>query len=260
MSTTAQTILARVVTNWPSGYHTDDLTAAVRLRHLNEIQRQICRSHNFAFMKQEVTRDTVDVTQTYSLPTAGDSNWTEIDSATVLRFKRDISLELINSQSYRVPLIKLHKQILEDKKILAKETGKGIPRYYDIDQKKIWLYAIPYHSLNADTAWSMNFEFYGYFADLPGDGSATDNNELTNSHNLVLEYGATAKGYIFGKDWAAAEKWRRMSFDIFSQMVDEDLDLQLSGQEEGMFPDDAQSIGGGAPYKGFLQGTEWYTA
>lgn len=260
MSTTAQTILTRIQTNWPSGYQSDDLTAAVRLRHLNEVQREVCRARNFAFMKQEVTRSTTDETQKYTLPTAGDTDWTDILAATVLRFKRDISLELINSQSYRVPLIKLHKQLLEDKKILAKETGKGIPRYYDIDQKRIWLYKIPEHDYNAGSAWTMNFEFYGYFADLPGDGGSTDNNELTDNHNLILEYGATAKGYTFGRDWAAADRWKNMALDIFAQMLEEDTDLQLSGQEEGFFPDPAQSIGGGDHYKGFLQGTSWYTA
>jgi len=149
-----------------------------------------------------------------------------------------------------------HKQILEDKRILAKETGEGIPRYYDVDQSLIWLYKIPKHSYNASTAWSMNFEFFGYLADL-GTG---DNNELTDNHNLVLEYGATALGYVFGKDFKAADRWEQMAQDIFNQMIEEDTDLQLSGQEEGLFPDPAQSVGGGDPYKGFLQGVDWYTA
>jgi len=206
-------------------------------------------------MKQEVTRDTSDETQKYTLPTAGDENWTEVLSeATILRFKRDISLELINSQSYRVPLIKLHKQILEDKKVLAKETGTGTPRYYDVDQDRIWLYKIPKHSYNADTAWTMNFEFFGYLADLAAGG----NNVLTNKHPLILEYGITARGYIFAKDWTAAEKWKEMARIIFGQMLEEDLDLQLSGQEEGLFPSPENAVGGGDVYKGFLQGTSWY--
>jgi len=208
-------------------------------------------------MKQEVTRDTADQTQTYSLPTAGDSNWTRVSGpSAVLRFKRDFSLELINSQSYRVPLFKLHKQLLEDKKILAKESGEGIPQYYDVDQDRIWLYKIPDHSFNADTAWTMNFEFFGYLADL----ATGDSNELTDNHNLLLEYGATARGFAFGKDWGEADRWKQMAQDIFAAMVDEDLDLQLSGQEEGFFPSAADSIGGGDVYKGFLQGTEWYTS
>jgi len=210
-------------------------------------------------MKQEVTRSTVDETQKYSVPTAEASGttWTEvIAGSTILRFKRDISLELINSQSYRVPLIKLHKQLLEDKKVLAKETGKGIPRFYDIDQQRIWLYKIPEHTYNAGSAWTMNFEFFGYLADL----ATGDSNELTDNHNLILEYGATARGFAFGKDWREADRWTQMAQDIFLQMVDEDTDLQLSGQEEGMFPDPANSVGGGDPYKGFLQGTDWYTS
>lgn len=260
MSTLLSTIVAQVQSNFPSGYHSADLTTTVLTRYANEVQREICRAHNFAFMKQEVTRNTSDETQTYVLPTADDSDWTEVlADSTVLRFKRDISLELINSQGYRVNphgkgIVKLHKQILEDKKILLKEEGKGIPSYYDVDQDRIWLYKIPDHSFNADSAWTMNFEFFGYLADLASGG----NNVLTNKHPLILEYGITARGFIFGKDWTAAEKWKDMARIIFGQMFEEDTDLQLSGQEEGFFPSPADSIGGGDVYKGFLQGTEWY--
>lgn len=257
MSTLLSTIVTQAQSNFPSGFHADDLTTTVLTRYANDLQRELCRAHNFAFMKQEVTRSTADETQKYTVPTASDSDWTEVISdATVLRFKRDISLELINSQSYRVPLTKLHKQILEDKRILAKETGTGTPQYYDVDQDRIWLYKIPKHSYNANTAWTMNFEFFGYLADLASGG----NNVLTNKHPLVLEYGITAKGYAWAKDWAAFGRWLQLAKDIFAAMVDEDLDLQLSGQEEGFFPDPAQSIGGGDPYRGFLQGTSWYTS
>lgn len=256
MSVTLSTLITRIQANWPSGFHSDDLTDAVITRYINDVQRELCKAHNFAFMKQEVTRDTSDEIQKYILPTAGDSDWTEVlTGATILRFKRDISLELINSQDYRVPLTKLHKQLLEDKKVLAKETGTGIPRYYDVDQKRIWLYKIPKHSYNSDEAWTMNFEFFGYLADLSGDDA---HNELTDFHTLVLEYGATARGFAFAKDWVAYGRWQQLALDIFAQMVDEDDDLQLSGQEEGFFPDPAQSIGGGDVYKGFLQGTDWY--
>lgn len=259
MSTTLTTIRDRVKENWPAEFHATELTNAVITRYLNSVQRELCRAHNFAFMKQEVTRLTVDETQKYTLPTAGDANWTEVlTGATVLRFKRDISLELINSQSYRVPLIKLHKQLLEDKKVLAKETGKGIPQYYDVDQKRIWLYKIPDHDYNDNTAWTMNFEFYGFLADVADDSS--DNNELTNNHPLILEYGATARGFAFAQDWVAYAKWLNLAQEIFLIMLEEDTELQLSGQEEGFFPDPAQAVGGGDPYKGFLQGTDWYTS
>lgn len=257
MSTLLSTIVTQAQANFPSGFHEDELTTTVLTRYANDLQRELCRAHNFAFMKQEVTRSTVNVTQKYSVPTAEASGttWTEVlAGSTILRFKRDISLELINSQSYRVPLIKLHKQLLEDKKILAKETGTGTPRYYDVDQDRIWLYQIPDHSYNADTAWTMNLEFFGYLADLAVGG----NNVLTNKHSLVLEYGITARGFAFAKDWASFNRWKQLALDIFSQMIEEDLDLQLSGQEEGFFPDPAQSIGGGDVYRGFLQGTSWY--
>jgi len=255
MTTALSAIVTQAQSNFPSGFHSAELTTTVLTRYANDVQGQICLAHNFAFMKQEVTRSTDDETQKYSLPTAGDSNWTDVLEGTVLRFKRDISLELINSQSYRVPLTKLHKQILEDKKVLAKETGNGIPQYYDVDQNRIWLYKIPKHSYNSGEAWTMNFEFYGYLADLASGG----NNVITNKYQLVLEFGITAKGYAWAKDWESYEKWVQLARDVFAAMVNEDLELQLSGQEEGFFPDPANSVGGGDPYKGFLQGTEWYT-
>lgn len=263
MSTALSTIVTQARSNFPSGFHADDLTTTVLTRYANDLQRELCRAYNFAFMKQEVTRSTANETQKYTLPVAGGSAWTRVLERhdAVLRFKRDISLELINSQGYRlnpsgVGIIKLHKQILEDKKVLAKETGTGIPRYYDVDQGRLWLYKIPKHSLNADTAWTMNLEFFGYLADLASGG----NNVLTNEHPLVLEYGITAKGYAWAKDWPAFEKYVGLARDVFAAMVDEDKDLQLSGIEEGFFPDPAQSIGGGDPYKGFLQGTDWYVS
>lgn len=259
MSTPLSTIVTQAQSNFPSGFHAAELTTTVLTRYGNDLQRQLCRVHNFAFMKQEVTRSTSDDTQKYTVPTAEASGttWTEVISgAAILRFKRDISLELINSQEYRVSLIKLHKQILEDKKILAKETGTGTPQFYDVDQDRIWLYKIPKHTYNSGEAWTMNLEFFGYLPDLAADG----NNVLTNNHPLLLECGITAKGYAWAKDIKMAEYWAGKARDIFAAMVNEDLDLQLSGQEEGFFPDPAQSVGGGDPYRGFLQGTDWYTS
>lgn len=257
MTISASDIITRAELNLPTEFHEDKLTSTVKLRYLNDVQKQAQRSHNFNFMKQEVTRDTTDETQTYSLPTAGDSNWTRAAGpATVLRFKRDISLELINSESYRVPLVKLHKENLEDKKELAKETGKGIPRFYDVDMSLIWLYKIPDHDKNASSAWSMNFEFYGYLADLASDG----NNEITNNHPLLLEYGLTARCFAFAREFDSANYWKGEAQTVFAQMVEEDLNLQRGGIEEGLRPVPAQSIGGGNVYKGFMQGTDWYTS
>ncbi len=257
MSTALSTIITQARTNWPSDFHSSELTDAVLLRYANDIQREICRSYNFDWMKQTVRRNTADETQTYSLPVAGDSSWTEqLSGATVLRFKRDIDLWLINSQNYRVPLTKVHKSILEDKLYLAKVTGKGIPAYFTIEQGRIWLYKKPDHSLNNSTAWSMNLEFFGYLADLIAGG----NNVITNEHPLILEYGITARGYAFAKDWEAVDKWMAKAKEIFGQMVNEDLELQLTGQEEGMHPSDADSIGGREAGIGFLQDTSWYNS
>lgn len=257
MSTALSTIITNAQSNWPSGFHDAELTTAVLVRYANDIQREICRTYNFDWMKQTVRRSTVNETQRYAVPVAGDTDWTELlgPSATVLRFKRDIDLWLMNSQSYRVPLTKVHKSILEDKAKLVKVTGKGIPEYFTVEQGKIWLYKIPDHSYNSSSAWTMNLEFFGYLADLASGGS----NVITNNHPLVLEYGITARGYAFAKDWEAANYWRGKAQEIFAEMIEEDKDLQLTGQEEGFYPSDADAIGGGEPATGFLQNTDWYS-
>ena len=59
-------------------------------RWINDAQRRICQSHNFQLMETEADADTVDEQVNYALPIA---------SGTDLRFKSEISCELIDALS-----------------------------------------------------------------------------------------------------------------------------------------------------------------
>ena len=236
--------------NWPSGFHSDDLTDAKVNTLINNAQRWVCRgsiiagdlvlNHNFSFLKQEVTRSTADQTQTYSLPTAGDTDWVTVPSGgTVRKFKSDDTCELINSEDYRIPLIKQIKRNMEEKQEFLNTVGYGIPTYYVIDGGYVGLYRIPDHSYNSDTAYTINLEFYGYLADLSADA---DTNALTADFPDVLEYHATAAGFRFGFDVEHAEYYERKAKERLIEMITADQDEMFSGLEEGMSPPDDQSL------------------
>ena len=67
-------------------------------------------------MAVTATRSTADGTRKYTLPDAGDSNWTDEDGGTVLEFKNDLNVDLLDSNSYRCPLTKLLVRQLEEKR------------------------------------------------------------------------------------------------------------------------------------------------
>lgn len=230
-----------VQANWPTGFHSTALNAAKVDEFINKIQREICRVHNFTWMEMEVTQDTVNEQRQYAVPTAGNSGWADVNSGTVRKFKDEISCELINYNNYRKPLTKLFKKSIEEKRLFKNTAAKGTPTHYCIRAGYIELWKLPDHDANNDTAFTINFEFYGYLADLSGD-SAT--NEITNQYPLVLEYGATALGFRFGLDIEMAEYYEGKAAGILMEMIKEDNSRKLSSIEEGMRPARGQSIGG----------------
>ncbi len=241
---------AIIQSNWPTGFHSAELTSAKRTTLINNAQRWVCKgsiilpgvllNHNFSWTKQEVTRSTTTQTQTYSLPTAGDSDWATVPTnGTVRRFKADSTCELINSDSYRSFLIKQLKKNMEEKTEFRNTIGYGIPTYYCIDRDYLWLYRIPDHAYNGDTAWTINLEFWGYLADLSNDD---DNNVLTDDFPDVLEYHATAAGFRFGFDIEQAEYFEGKAKERLAEMISADQQLTLGALEEGMTPDEGQSL------------------
>jgi len=234
-------IRSDVQANWPSGYHSAVLDDDKTDEYINAIQREVCRAHNFTWMEQEVTQDTTDEQRRYALPTAGDSSWTEVGSGTVFKYKDEISCELIDYNSYRKELKKLFKKSIEEKKLFKDTAAKGTPTHYCIRAGYIELWKLPDHDSNNDTAFTINFEFYGYLADLSDSNTS---NEITSQYPLILEYGATAKGYRYGLDIEMAEYYEGLAGKIFAEMVAEDNSRKFSSIEEGMRPARGQSVGG----------------
>jgi len=236
--------------NWPIGYHSTELTSAKVTGFINDAQKWVCRgnlvlpsgqviSHNFSFLEQEVTRSTTTQQQKYSLPTAGSTDWTEVASGTVRRFKSEITCEIINSENYRLPLERRFKTHIENDSEFANTLGYGIPSVYCITQEYLWLYKIPDHDYNNSTAFTINFEFYGYLPPLVED---TDSNVLTNNFDEVLEYRATAMGFRFGYDADKAEYFEAKAKERLYEMIREDEDRKLTGIETGLEPDAGQSL------------------
>jgi len=237
-------IRTNIQANWPTNYHSSVLVDGKIDEYINRTQRWVARGslllpnnkhliHNFSFLKREITANTVDGQRRYALPIA---------TSTIWEFKREISLELIDANSKRVPLTRAYKTHIEDDYVFRDTTATGTPRKYSLDDDDIWLYPLPDHSRNGDSAWTLNLEYYGYPADLSAD---TDNNKITNAYPEVLEYGATEMGYRYGKDTDEAEYWRAKKIEIFLEMVKVDQSYENAGIEEGIHPAAGQSLSSG---------------
>ncbi len=223
---------------------------------VNDMQRRICRTYNFQFMKQEVYRNTADETQKYAVPIAGDANWTDFDGGTVRRFKTEIACWLKNSQNYRVQLFRRYKQSIEEDTNFDNTAGYGIPSCYYVDSAYVALFKKPKHSYNNDTAFMLYLNFYGYLANL---SDANPTNYIIENYPEILEHGVTALGYDFADDAANADKWMTKAKDVFDEMVRADKLTEHAGVEEGIRPAFGQSLAPqGRPSLIMWQGTDWY--
>lgn len=229
--------------NWPDNYHSDDLDNDKTDEYINLALRWLCRKYNFTFMEMEVTRSTVDSQRQYSTPTAGDTDWTDVNSGTVRKFKTELEngCELLDANSYRKELTKTFKSEIKHNKRFRDITSAGTPTHYCIEQEYIELWKLPDHSFNESTAWTIYFAFYGYLADL---SSSNTSNAITTQYPEVLEYYATALGYRFGEDPNMEEYWLGKARQVLADMIAEDVQRKLSTIEEGMRPAAGQSLGG----------------
>lgn len=245
MSTFAE-IRAKIESNWPVGFCDNrpvPITKAQKDAWINESQEWVCRGalflptgeklkHNFSFLETENQGSTENLQRRYALPT-------EDAGSNIRKFKVEISCELINSENYRVPLTRLFKTDIEDRKIFANIADKGTPSHYCIQENDLWLFKLPDHSYNNNTAWTINLEYYGYLITLSADG---DNNILTNDCPEILEWYATALGFRFGFDTELAEYYEAKAKEMLLALIQEDQAKALTGIEEGQKPAQGQSL------------------
>jgi hypothetical protein len=238
MSTLAE-IRANVQDNLPEDYHSDILTDAKIDEFINEAMREVCRRHNFWWMKKELTQNTIDSQQRYDLPdgTAIDGN-----GVAIWEWKVGINVDLIDYQNYRIALNRRIKGDIEGDPAYRDTTDEGIPVDYCEDQEDIWLYPIPDHADNNNVAFQINAEYWGYPAIL----------SATNTHNTVsdrwpeaLEYWTTARCYRKGQDYDEAEYWEGQWDKELARIVDEDVDRENAGIEQGLTPTQGSQVSGG---------------
>jgi len=223
------------------------LTADMRKKWINQAQRWVCEGqvivtdqfgktmmiqHDFSFLCCEAQADTVDEQRKYALPDGSIIG--------VWEFRKDKNIELINADNYRVPLKKVLKRDIEDDSSFAYLLGKGIPTHFCIEQNDIWLYKLPDHAYNRNTAWTINMEYYGYLDDLSADG---DTNILTLKNPEVLEWKATELGFEWAKDSEGVEFYGNRATKRLLEIINNDQAIKLGTIERGMQPVDGQSLG-----------------
>lgn len=196
-----------------------DTAAGLIDRWINDAQRRICRAHNFSFMEAEADTTLVVGQRNYALPSA---------SGTDLRFKSEISLEIISAGGDRIRLNRIFKQDAEKDDSFISTTKTGTPRKYAIQKNQIYLYPIP------ATALSMNLEYYGFMGDLSAD---TDTNDLIDDYPEVVEALATSFAYRYAFEEERANYWESKATAQVLEMVTEDNDNKYGNIEEGMEPE-----------------------
>jgi len=260
---TIANLRTKIENNWPDGLATDLGITVVNGGTLdgwvNDMQRRICRTFDFSWMKQQVYRDTTTLRQYYALPTASDTGWTDVDGGTVLKFKGEVkgNCWLKTAINYRKQLLKRLKTSIEEDSYFDNTAGHGIPECYYVNASNIWLYRKPDHNYNSNTAFVLYLLFYGYLADLSDSNTS---NILTTTYPEVLKYAATAMGFRYAHDLDMAEYYMSKATEIFNEMVQADRIAELAGIEEGMQPAKGQSLGA-VERKGavFVQNPDWYS-
>lgn len=186
---------------------------------INDAQRRICRAHNFTFMESEADTTLVVSQRNYALPTGAGSD---------LRFKAEISLEIISAGDDRYRLKRIFKQDAEKRYEFISTTQTGIPRRYAIQKGQIYLYPLP------NTALTMNLEYYGFLDDLSDD---TDTNDLIGNYPEVVEALATSFGYRYIFEEERADYWETKATALVNEMIKEDYNNKYGNIEEGMEPE-----------------------
>ena len=238
MSTLTE-IRTNVQNNLPSGYHSDVLTSAKIDEFINEAMREVCRRHNFWWMKRELTQNTTDKQQRYDLP---DGTTTDANGIAVWEWKVGINVDIVDHDSHQIPLTRRYKNDIEQDPAYSDTSDDGIPDCYCEDQDDLWLFPKPDHSDNNGVAFQINAEYWGY----PLILSATNtHNTLSDRWGTALEYWATARCYRHGQDLDMAEYYEGKFEKQAAIMVDENVDREDAGIEEGLTPAAGAGLSGG---------------
>jgi hypothetical protein len=221
--------------------HFTNWTAALTKRWINRAIRWACEgqvitpagllSHDFSFLINEVQANTIDEQRKYDLPDGA--------AATIWEFRKDKNVELINASDYRSPLTKLYKTDIEDDPEFAYLLDKGIPTHFCIEQSKLWLFGLPDHSANSETAFVINIEYYGYLPELSAD---SDTNILTLKFPELIEWKATALGMEWAKD-ELVTYFNNKAKEKLIEMITNDQAVELGAIERGMQPADGAQLG-----------------
>jgi hypothetical protein len=188
-------------------------------RWINDAQRRICRAFNFAFMESDADTTLVVGQRNYGLPDAAGDD---------LRFKAEISLEIIDSNSERVRLKRIFKPDAEWKDRYKDTTETGTPGNYSLQKGQIYLYPTPKDAL------TMNLEYYGYLDDLSDDA---DTNDLVTNYPEVLEAFSTSSGFRYSYEEERADYWESKGATLVQEMVKESNDNTFTNIEEGIEPE-----------------------
>ena len=188
-------------------------------RWINDSQRRVQRAFNFAFMESEADTTLVVSQRNYGLPDASGSD---------LRFKAEISMEIIDSNNERIRLKRIFKQDAEMKNRYSDITETSTPERYCLQKGQIYLYPKP------DEALTMNLEYYGYLDDLVND---SDTNAMTDDYPEVLEVFATSFGFRWAFEEERANFWEGKAMALVEEMIKESNDNTFTNIEEGMEPE-----------------------
>jgi hypothetical protein len=226
-------------TNWTAAYTKRWINRAVRWACngqviLPETKQTLTKrviSHDFSFLITEVQASTVDEQRKYALPDGS--------TATIWEFRKDKNIELIDYNSYRKNLYKLHKTDIEDDPDFSYLLDKGIPSHYCIEGSKIFLYPLPDHSYNNDTAFTINMEYYSYLPELINDA---DTNVFTNKFPELIEWKATALGMEWAKD-EQVKYFNDKADEKLLEIITNDQSFELGGIEMGMQPTAGARLG-----------------
>jgi hypothetical protein len=237
MSTLAE-ILTNVQNNLPTDYHSDILTTTKITEFINAAVREVCKRHNFWWMKKELTQNTTDGQQRYDLP---DGTTTDANGVAVWRWKVGINVDLIDYQAHRIALNRRYKNDIETDPAYRDTSDTDIPADYCEDQDDLWLYPKPNHADNNNLAFQINAEYWGYPLDL---SASNTHNKLSDGWPEALEYWATARCYRHGQDYADAEYWEGLFDKQMAIIIDEDVDRQDTGIEQGLTPTAGAQVSG----------------